>query len=303
MINRYDGDLGIPGWIFDRLPYRISDAIRKNLRVCGGALICEEIRMRCGRMSYITLSGGDNIPLDVSLTREEMDRAVDRLCKGSLYAYTETINRGYIMLPDGMRAGVSGRATVEKGRIIGISEINGICIRIPHHIKTDVFPICNILREFSMMKGVLVYSLPGAGKTTLLRNVAAEMSKGTDAVRVVVVDERGELEFGLRARGLCLDLLYGYPKAIGIEVALRTMGAQLIVCDEIGNDDEISPICNAAVGGAALLASAHASDIEALLSKKNITELHNADVFGAYVGIKRSGSEVAYEITYRREIC
>lgn len=299
IINRTELTFDIPSWIFDRLPYRISDAVRRELRLCTPETVCEEIRLRCGRMSFVTLSGGINLPLDVSLSRDEMDQTVDKLCRGSLYAYTETINQGYIMLPGGMRAGISGRAAVEGGRVIGVSDINGICIRIPHYVKADPSPICKLLREMNLNRGVLLYSSPGEGKTTLLRCVSSAMAKGENAVRVVVVDTRGELEFGLRSRGLCLDVLCGYPKAIGIEIALRSMGAQLIVCDEIGGNDEIGSICEAANGGAALLASAHASDISSLLERESIKKLHSAGVFGAYVGIKRVHGDFQYTVTYR----
>jgi stage III sporulation protein AA len=162
-------------------------------------------------MSSLTLSGGVNLPLDVALSREEMENTVDRLCGGSLYAHGDTIKKGYISLFGGIRAGVSGRAATENGHIIGVSDISGICIRLPHFVKVDPTPVCDIIRALDFSSGVLIYSPPGIGKTTLLRSVAAEMSKGKDAVRVCVVDSRGELEFGLLARNVCADILSGYP--------------------------------------------------------------------------------------------
>ena len=302
IINREYPESGVPQKILELLPYRLSDAIRRELRIYGMGELCEEIRIRRGRMSSLTLSGGINLPLDVSLSHDEMENAVDRLCGGSLYAHSDTIKKGYISLPCGVRAGIVGRAAVENGRIIGVSDISGICIRLPHFAKVDPGLVCGLLRELKFSSGVLIYSPPGEGKTTLLRNVAAELSRGKDAVRVCVVDSRGELEFGLMVRNIYADVLSGYPKSLGIEIALRTMNAQLIICDEIGNDDEIGAICSAANGGAALLASAHASDISGLMAKRNIKALHDAGVFGAYVGISRQGGEYRYEISYRDDI-
>lgn len=303
IINRESTDCGIPRELLLKLPYRLSDAIRREQRnIAADKLLCEELRIRCGRMSSLTLSGGVNLPLDISLSRDEMEETVIKLCSGSVYAYAETIKRGYISLPNGLRAGISGHAAVEDGRIIGISDINGICIRLPHSVKADVSPVIDLLRELDFTSGVLVYSPPGVGKTTLLRQVAAELSRGKDSVRVTVVDSRGELEYGLRLRYLCADVLSGYPKALGIEIALRTMGAQLIICDEIGNDDEVAAICSAANGGAALLASVHAADIEGLMAKQSIRELHKAGVFGAYVGISREGGAYLYDIAYRKDV-
>jgi stage III sporulation protein AA len=178
-----------------------------------------------------------------------------------------------------------------------------VCIRLPYFIKADPFPICELLEELEFSSGVLVYSPPGVGKTTLLRQVAASFSKGSGGIRVAVVDSRGELEFGLESRYLCVDVMSGYPKAIGIEIALRVMNPRLIVCDEIGNDDEVSAICSAAGGGAALLASAHAADICGLMAKKNIRELHSSGAFGAYVGLSRVKGGYGYDISYSKDIC
>lgn len=302
IINREYSDLGIPTRLLELLPYRLSDAIRREVRIYGTVILCEEIRIRRGRMSALTLSGGITLPLDVSLSRDEMEATVDRLCGGSLYAHGDTIKRGYISLPGGIRAGVSGRAAVENGRVIGVSDVSGICIRLPHFVKADPTPVCRLLCELEFSSGVLIYSPPGIGKTTLLRSVAAELSRGKDPIRVCVIDSRGELEFGLSARNICADVLSGYPKSVGIEIALRTMSPQLIVCDEIGSEDEIEAICSAANGGVALLASVHASDIDRLMAKKNIKALQDAGAFGAYVGLSRRDGEYRYDIVYSTDI-
>ena len=284
-------------------PYRISDAIR----ACEGKLdgACEEIRLRVGKLSALGASGGKAVPLDVIVTREEMDETVERLCGGSLYAHGDTIKNGYISLFGGIRVGVCGHAAMDGGKIIGISEISSLCIRIPHAIKVDPSPVLDILSELSYSKGVLIYSPPGEGKTTLLRSVALEASRlhqDGRSPRVAVVDSRGELEFGLKGKGCAADVLLGYPKGIGIEIALRTLNASIIVCDEIGNEDEARSILDASNGGAALVASAHAADVSSLLSKKSIRLLHEHGVFGAYVGIKRQAGEYTYTVTKKDEV-
>ena len=298
IINREYAESGIPPKILDMLPFRLSDAIRRELSIYGEGVPCEEIRIRKGRMSSLIMLGGESLVLDVSLSLEEMESTVDRLCGGSLYAHGDTIKKGYISLPGGIRAGVVGRAAVENGRVIGVSDISGICIRIPRFVKVDTQPICNLLKEMNYSLGVLVYSPPGIGKTTLLRSVAAEMSRGRESVRVCVVDSRGELEFGLMARNICADILSGYPKSVGIE-----MNAQIIVCDEIGSEDEINAIASASNAGVALLASAHAGDINGLMAKKNIRQLHSSGAFGAYVGLSRVKGEYGYDISYSKDIC
>ena len=149
-------------------------------------------------MSGIVISGGENIPIkiDPPISREEIDIMVDKMSKGSLYAHGDTIKQGYISLGNGIRAGICGRAAYDGGKMIGVNDITGICIRLPHAVKVDVTEICNIIRKDKLSGGVLIYSPPGCGKTTLLRSIAEELAREGQR-RVVVVDSRSELEYGL----------------------------------------------------------------------------------------------------------
>ena len=80
------------------LPYRLSDEIMK----LGGRI--EEIRVREGRRSSVILSGR-NVMLNTCLERGELATVLSGVCKGSLYAFSDTINQGYIALSDGVRVG------------------------------------------------------------------------------------------------------------------------------------------------------------------------------------------------------
>ena len=303
IINRRTRDTGIPERLWRLLPYRLSDAVREAEENLDG--LCEEIRLRTDGLCSLTVSGGQTLPLDVTLTRDEMDDALEKICGGSLYAHGDTIKNGYVSLFGGIRAGVCGRAAIDNGRVIGISEISSICIRIPHVVRVDPTPVINLLCESSYTRGVLIYSPPGEGKTTLLRSVADELSRPSNnenGRRVAVVDSRGELELGLRSKNNLADVLTGYPKSLGIEIALRTLNANIIVCDEIGNEEEARSILDVSVGGAALVASAHASDIRSLLAKRSIRLLHDHGVFGAYVGIRRQNGDFTYTVARREEV-
>jgi stage III sporulation protein AA len=105
----------------------------------------------------------------------------------------------------------------------------------------------------------------------------------------VVVDTRGELGFDTEGRGLCLDILKGYPRARGVEIATRTLSAQVIICDEIGDTDEAMSMVSAHHGGVPLVASAHGGSLPELLRRTGIRLLHESGLFGAYVGIRRDG--------------
>ena len=216
-----------------------------------------------------------------------------------MYAHRDSISSGYLSLGDGVRVGICGRASVDGGRVIGVYDISGLNIRIPRRFGRLGAPVCRALREARGLSGILIYAPPGVGKTTLLRGVIAQMASGEKPVRVAVIDTRGELGFSLDETSLCVDILTGYPRKIGIEIATRTMNAQLIVCDEIGEESEAQAIIASQNSGVPFLATAHADSLEGLLRRSGIHKLHTAHVFGAYVGIRRrfSGADFDYSFT------
>ena len=265
----------------------------------------EEIRLRAGRCATITV-GGCNLPTDVILTVPELTAILTHLCGGSLYAYSQTVNQGYVTLPEGIRVGIAGRAVCEEGRIIGVYDVSGLCIRLPHRHGSMGETVCHLLRRMAATggapRGVLIYAPPGEGKTTLLRAVAARMAgaDGQPPLRTVVVDTRGELGFEADDPRLCLDVLRGYPRARGVEIATRTLSAQLIVCDEIGDVEEAMALISTHHGGVPIVASAHAATVDELLRRTGIRLLHESGLFGAYVGIKRDGrGDFIYRVTPR----
>ncbi len=278
----------LPGVVMRALPYKLSDEIRRS-----GYPFIEEIRMRSGRRCSLVVSGR-NIMLDTVLDSRELADILEGMCQGSLYAFSDTINQGYISLPDGVRVGVCGRAGCEGERIIGIYEVSSLSVRIPHRSRPVGGEICRLLRSFKRTSGVLIYSPPGVGKTTLLRSVATMLASGEpenrlDPLRTVVIDTRGELAFASEGRDLCLDVLSGYPRRKGIEIATRCLNAEVIICDEIGDYEEAMSLVASHNCGVPLIASAHAGNVEQLLSRTGLRLLHEAKIFGAYVGIERDG--------------
>ena len=258
----------------------------------------EEIRLRSLSVSTVTVSN-ENLSLSQRVTDEELQKIMVSICGGSPYAYSETIKKGYITLEGGVRIGICGRAATEGDRIIGIRDVSGLNIRIPQASLKVGECVAENLRHIcrSGGGGVLIYSPPGEGKTTLLKGVISFLASGKDALRVVVVDTRDELFTLPSKQELCVDILSGYPKAEGIEIATRTMNAQLIVCDEIGNEKDVEAILFAQNCGVPLLATAHASTIDGLMRRSGISKLHSACVFDLYVGIKRISGKGEYEYT------
>ncbi len=257
-----------------------------------------EIRLRAGGVSSLTLASY-NLPLATRVTGEETEQAVRLFCRDSVYAYSETLCEGYLRLAGGYRVGVAGIA-VRRGRtVVGVRSVRGLCIRMPHRIDGAGACAVSVFREMNCTRGILVYAPPGVGKTTLLRDFAFTLACGKDALRVAVVDTRGEL-CGIGECGGMIDVLEDYPKALGIEIATRTLSPQAVVCDEIGDYDEADSILAVQSSGVPLVASAHGDSLEGVLSRPAIGLLDRAGIFGAYIGITRSKGKYGYTVTHAK---
>jgi stage III sporulation protein AA len=271
------------------LPYRMIREIEKRM---SNDFILEEIRIRLNRQAYIVL-GGMNIIINYVATDDEMLKILKIISHYSLYAYKDTLSQGYISLDNGIRVGVIGRASVEGDNIIGVYNISEFVIRLPHIIDVE----CNEIVNLSDKGSLLIYSPPGVGKTTLLRSMIQKISQGYNAKRSAVIDTRGELSFNLDNKDLLVSILSGYPRKKGIEIAVRTMNAQIIFCDEIGDEQDASAIIDAQGAGIPLIASCHGSSLKDIFSHSGIYNLHKAKIFEYYVGIKRGcGRDFLYQI-------
>ena len=90
--------LGIlPDKIIDLLPIRMLCEL-KNIRASVyGAERIDEIRLRSGRRAYLTVSGQGakrNVAMNTVLSAQELSEVLNRMCDGSLYAYSERIIKG-----------------------------------------------------------------------------------------------------------------------------------------------------------------------------------------------------------------
>ena len=111
-------------------------------------------------------------------------------------------------------------------------------------------------------------------------------------------ESRASAHYGAFAPHATLDILSGYPKREGIEIAVRTLSAQLIICDELGSK-EARAVLSAALCGVPLIASAHAANLRQLLARPEMRLLHGVQAFGCYVGLMRArrGEDYVYTIT------
>lgn len=269
------------------LPIRLVLAIEEKL-TCVNLL--EEIRIRCNRQAYI-ICGGTNILLNVVISESEMQEILLTISRHSLYAYKDSIARGYISLDLGIRVGIIGRASVEDGKVIGVYDISELAIRIPNKsLNIECDEILDIINSGS----TLIFAPPGVGKTTLLRTITKKIGRGK---RVCVVDTRNELGYDLSQKDMLVSVLSSYPRKLGIEIAVRTMNSQAIICDEIGDDKDAAAIIEAQGAGIPIIASCHGSSLKEILSHKGIRDLHIAGIFSHYVKITRGDAQdFRYEI-------
>lgn len=237
-----------------------------------------------------------NVITDIYTTSDIIDSCIDSLCDGSIYAHFHTIKDGYISVGKGVRAGICGRAYVEKGEICGISDISSINIRIPQHIANASTYLYTILKESGFFSSVIIYSAPGVGKTTILRDLIYKLSSTYPPIRYAVIDSRDEITSTIENK-INADVFVSYPKGTAIELATKSMTPQLIICDEIASQEEANEVLSAVNSGVKLIATAHASSFEELISKNTLQSLLENKVFDYALGVSREYGEKRYKFT------
>lgn len=93
-----------------------------------------------------------------------------------------------------------------------------------------------------------------------------------------IVDERGEIAAMYKGVpqndiGINSDVVNNVPKPIGINMLIRSMGPQIIICDEIGSKEDIKAIEMATLSGVKGIFTAHASNIEEIKQNSNLNKL------------------------------
>ncbi len=245
-----------------------------------------EIRFRTGRPLclctgmqnyYMTSMSTVTEILDnrcLSLTKREMEELVLHLCGYSLHSHQEDMARGFLTVKGGHRAGLSGSAVVQDGKLTSVKQISSVNLRIAREIKGCAQDFVRRV-YIDGPQNVLVAGSPASGKTTLIRDAVRLLAK---TYQVAVIDERGEIASSIYGTpqndiGPLTDVLDGYPKAQGILSAIRSLSPDFIVCDEIGSDSDIAAVKTGTNSGVHLLATIHAADFDELLKKPLIQEL------------------------------
>ena len=274
------------------LPIHLAEGIKRSCALVRGCI--SEIRLRRGGVLSLT-ANATNICTHIRCTEADIDYTVRALCGNSLYSHSETIKEGYICTDGGIRAGVCGRAVTEGSRIISVTDISSVSIRIPHRVPGASDEICRLIMKEGF-RGMIIYSPPGVGKTTALREIAARMGSKPYNLRIAVIDTRFEICGGLSG-DLTIDALSGYPRAKGIESAVRTLSPQLIICDEIGSREDSEALRESFGSGIPCIVSAHAGSYGELSKKPYIKDILKMGAFSYAVGLERCHGAFSFTVT------
>lgn len=282
--------------VLEYLPVGLASEIRRIASArCAGICGLREVRVRARGLCSI-LHQRERIPLYYSPGAEEVAELVKRLSDGALYAHRDSIASGYISLGRGIRVGICGYAKYEYKSFVGVSDLRSLVFRIPTgecEFSEELYRIYSE-REVS---GMLIYSPPGVGKTTALRALAYKIGTGNGARRVAVIDERCEFSEEDYSSSE-VDILKGYKRKIGIEIATRTMSPEVVMIDELGAD-EAAGVAAAVRTGVPFIATAHAGSIEELCSKPSLAPLFECGAFELFVGISFENGK--YRLTVDRK--
>ena len=264
----------------------------------GGISSLNEIRLRSKGRSSLVVSGR-NVMLKSKISADELYSIFKRLCDMAVFAHKDDVCRGFISCEGGMRVGVVGTARYDSDKIVGISDVSTLAFRFP---SSECYFAPEVYREWQMRGGggILVCSPSGGGKTTFIRAMAREVGRRGEK-RVVVIDER--CEFDHTAYCDCaVDILRGYKRAKGIDIAIRTLSAEVIIADEIGTPEDAEALIEALGTGAEVIATAHGRDVTDASRRKYIRQLIEYGIFDKGVSIMRQRDRFTYRLTELGEI-
>ena len=258
----------------------------------------EELRLRAGRPPSVRRAGGERELELAAVTAQELREILSRAARYSVHSYAESLKHGYITLAGGHRLGICGTAAEENGQVIGVRGLSSVNLRIARQITDVAAQIAPWIGE-DAPQSVLLLSPPGFGKTTLLREWVRLISDR--GYTVAIADERSEvaaLADGVPqfAVGRCTDVLENCTKKQAALMLLKTMSPALLAFDEITAPEDVEAVSLCAPCGTAVIASAHAADVDDLWQRPLYRALLELHVFGYAVVIERKDGRRNYRM-------
>ena len=250
----------------------------------------QEIRLRVNKplsvmygfnLSYVTPNGNltCNANNAVIVSEQDLNQCFEAVCQYSVHSFKREICEGFVVLKGGHRVGLCGTTVIHNGAVENIKNVSSLNFRISHEIKGCAEKLYNQLFSDGL-NNIIIAGSPMSGKTTLLRDMTRLIG---NRFKTAVIDERGEIAAvwsGVPQNdiGINTDVFDGYPKNEGISTAVRVMSPQIIICDEIGGENDMNIIKQASYCGVYVVATIHATNISELI-KRTGTDIFDKAVF------------------------
>ncbi len=257
-----------------------------------------EIRLRADKPVVINVSGKafflcengvtSNIKNALYASKIMIEDVIFRASECSIYSVNEQIKKGFIVTDEAVRIGIGGNLIDEQGQIKTMTNFTSCNIRVPHVVKNCSLSAFPLLFSDGVVQNTLVISPPGCGKTTFLRDFVFQLSQHEITLNVLLLDERGELDCGINSN--YTDRIAFSTKKVGFENGIRSLGPDIIVTDELGQEQDIEAVKMASSCGVKLLASVHADSMEIFQTKALFKGILQEKIFKRFVLLsKRNG--------------
>lgn len=248
-----------------------------------------EIRLRVDRPVTIVcpdavygITGGGKVTQDLSSPEllcadmGDIKSAVEKMCRYSVYSCQKEFREGYFILETGVRAGIGGTVTQTEPPVY--TDVNSINFRVAREVNGCAAELTELIGVGS---SVLICGEVNSGKTTILRDYCRLCGS---SLRTALIDERGEIAAvrnGIPSNdvGIMTDIITGSERCNGMISALRTLSPQLIVCDEISAESDVTALLSVHGSGVRIAATIHAADRNDLLNRSVAQKLIRAGCF------------------------
>lgn len=232
-----------------------------------------ELRLRTGFPIYLNIDNkkyflGTNgatflINEGIVCLDEHINYIIRTVCENSIYAFNDSICKGFITTKEGIRIGLAGECVFERDKIITIKNFSSLNIRIPHEIYGCANSIFPVISDNEIIYNTLIISPPFCGKTTILKDLSRMLNETYDK-SILIIDKRGEFN---KINGQNIDKISFSNKEYAFNYGLRSMSPSVIITDEISSIEDWKFVKLASNSGVKIIASVHASSINDVLRK------------------------------------